>query len=248
MPESSVTLTAKYKVEYTIELWLQNTTLDGYEKSDSLTGYEYVGTSYTADKSVSGFKVVDNASTVSTKTLTANKSENLFKLYYDREEYSVSFMANYPDGTTGDNRTITARYGVEVTLPTDYSVEGYSLVGWSKSANGSVDYKVNYIESLVYNSDNSPQKEIRHFMQYGARAMLICSAATIAFISLTKLLRLFTSTGAAYISRANTTKRQRNLLSLMQAIQLSLKAELIRTALLFITTKREAAIQAHVLL
>ena len=146
MPADGITLRAEYKVGYTVELWTQNLALDGYEMTSTVQGSDYVGTTVTPEQTVTGFRQVTHEGEVTQMALTETAADNLFKLYFDREEYTVRFVANYPDGSSAQDYTVQARYGVAVELPYDYSFEGYFLSGWSTSAGGSVDYKLNYID------------------------------------------------------------------------------------------------------
>ena len=161
MPADGITLRAEYKVGYTVELWTQNLALDGYEMTSTVQGSDYVGTTVTPEQTVTGFRQVTHEGEVTQMALTETAADNLFKLYFDREEYTVRFVANYPDGSSAQDYTVQARYGVAVELPYDYSFEGYFLSGWSTSAGGSVDYKLNYIDTLIYNKegDSLPQAD-----------------------------------------------------------------------------------------
>lgn len=152
MPETNITLTAKYKVAYTIEIYQQNKTQNGYEKlTEDVVGSEYVGTAFTAKQTYTGFKKVTNANTVETKTLSATAAENVFKLYFDRESYRVTFNPNYPMDGVNETMTETLVYGEEITVPYEYRTSGYCLVGWATSATAKTPtYKVNYLDALVY--------------------------------------------------------------------------------------------------
>lgn len=159
MPEAGLTLTAKYKVGYTIEIWLQNIALDGYERAEDVVGYGYVGTAFTSEQKLTGFKEVilsgGSAPTVSEKSaLSENAEENVFRHYFDRESYTVRFNSNYPgDGDTGAAETVSVLYGTEVQVPSDYAYEGYCLLGWATSASGEATYKAYYVDTVLYNND-----------------------------------------------------------------------------------------------
>ncbi len=158
----SVELTARYKVKYTVEIYKES--LDGasYVKdSEVLTAYDYVGTKVTPEVSaddVVGFKAVEHGDEVVSLTLTDTPANNLFKLYYDRETYTVTFRGNYPDGNNAVVKTEQVRYGNSVQLPADLQCEGYCLAGWATSASGAVEYKVDAIAEKLYGGvENKPE-------------------------------------------------------------------------------------------
>lgn len=153
---ADMTLTARYQVEYSVEVYMQNVEGTKYEKNEnSVLGCDYVGVEVFPDLSFTGYKPADNADAVLKLTLTANKSENVLKYYFDREEYSVSFNANYPDGSAGEKRTFKVKYGEGVDLPADFAFEGYCLVGWATTRDGKAEYPVDYIGDKIYGSESS---------------------------------------------------------------------------------------------
>lgn len=92
MTEEGITLSAKYKVAYTIEIYKQNLALNDYEKdAENIVGSDYVGIEYTCEQSFTGFKQTKHEGEITSRVLSANASENIFKLYFDREKYKVSF-------------------------------------------------------------------------------------------------------------------------------------------------------------
>ena len=96
MPSENVTLKAKYKVAYTVELYLQDIEDETkYVKADNdVTGYDWAGTQVSPDEKVEGFdRVIGHESEIASKTLSANASANVFKLYFDRKTLFVFFDA-----------------------------------------------------------------------------------------------------------------------------------------------------------
>lgn len=157
-----VSLTARYKVKYTVEIYKESLDGSSYVKdSEILTGYDYVGTTLTPEVSADdtvGFTAVENSDEVASLTLTDTPVDNLFKLYYDRETYTVTFRANYPDGDNNVIRTEQVRYGNSVQLPADIQCDGYCLAGWATSASGEVEYRVDSIaENLYGGSETKPE-------------------------------------------------------------------------------------------
>lgn len=154
MPATGITLTAKYKVAYEVEIYMQNIAGDAYEKSaETVKGTDFVGATVMPDINEKGFILVSNANQVLSKTLTATAADNVLKYYFDREEYTVSLRAEYPDGTVGVNETYTVKYGEKIELSNDLTFEGYCLVGWSDNVDGEVKYAVNYIDTVLYGGD-----------------------------------------------------------------------------------------------
>ena len=161
MPEDQITLSAKYKVGYTVEIWLQNLTQDGYEKvAEDIKGYEYPGVVFTSEPDVDGFFGVEHAQSEETLTLSEDFTENIFKNYFDRESYTVTFRPNYPEGEAGERQTATAVYGIGLTVPSDlFSYEGYCFMGWAATPTGGVEYTTDYIYRALYNKDGEETAE-----------------------------------------------------------------------------------------
>lgn len=157
MTEEGITLSAKYKVAYTIEIYKQNLDLNDYEKdAEDIVGSDYVGIEYTCEQSFTGFKQTTHEGEVTSKVLSENASENVFKLYFDREKYKVSFNTNYPGDSENETYSLETVYGKAVELPGDYTFGGYLLTGWSTSASsGTAEYKVDAISDSLYNKDGS---------------------------------------------------------------------------------------------
>ncbi len=159
MSAAAVELTAHYKVGYIVEIYEQNLTQNGYVKAaEDYVGYtELTSAPFTPVVTHKGFDLCAEqpADAVATKVLTETMSQNKFKLYFDRHEYRVTFLPNYPDGQTGDGVTRQMIYGLETPLPDDnFTADGYFLYGWHVMS-GEEDYMLrsNYIDSLVINSD-----------------------------------------------------------------------------------------------
>ncbi len=149
MTTDGVTLTAHYKVGYTVETYLQNLDLDGYEQGDTVTLYDYANTECTASLSLEGFVEAENANAIKTKVLSEDPAQNVFRLYFDRMQCVIYFDSNYPEGdNTGVSQMVVA--GKQITLPDDlFTLDGYFFAGWSVGA-GSVVYRSNYLESLLF--------------------------------------------------------------------------------------------------
>lgn len=158
MPAADITLTAVYKVSYTVQIWEQKITQDGYEVR-TLTEYAYAGESITSEQTVTGFVEVikdsETEKTVSELTISETVANNVFVHYFDRETYTVTFYPNYPNGMEGASVSESGLFGKEIEIPSDYTFEGHCLVGWSTSATGEVVYKANYIQNALYGAEDS---------------------------------------------------------------------------------------------
>lgn len=162
---ADMSLSAKYKVAYTVELYLEKLDGSGYEKAaEDVIGYEYVGVNFTSEQRVTGFKEVQNDNTVTQKTISETASENVFKHYFDRNTYLVTFMPNYPNNAQGESIRHNVRYGSSIEVPSDLVYEGYYLAGWSTSSSGEVQYKANYINSVLFDKDDETETKADSFM------------------------------------------------------------------------------------
>ena len=157
MPEGGITLTAKYKVAYTAEIWVENTETGEYEKDQEIVSYEYAGVEVTSSQKLVGLKEVKHDNTLVKLVLSENAAENVFKHYYTREKFEVRFDPNAPDGSSLGAKSVEVVYGGSTEVPSDYAVEGYCLIGWATSKTGDVVYKANYIEEMLFNREGEVQ-------------------------------------------------------------------------------------------
>ncbi len=164
MQTADVTLTAHYKVGYKVEIYKQDTDLEGYTKEEKdYVGYEYItSTPYTPNVAVRGFDLAATqpadgaAPAITSKVLTETPSDNVFRLYYDRKLVEVTIAPNYPDGQAGTPIQRQIRYGCEMELPVaEFAADGYFLYAWSAmDAEGNTDViESDYIKSLLVNVD-----------------------------------------------------------------------------------------------
>lgn len=162
---ADLSLTAKYKVSYTVEIWQETLEGGSYVKAEQdVIGYEYPGVDFTSEQKTVGFREVDNAEAITRKVLSENASENVFRHYFDRETFTVTFHPNYPNSASGENKSQTVKYGVEVEVPSDYSYAGYCLIGWATSKTGDVVYNANYINNALFNKDGSEATDSDKFI------------------------------------------------------------------------------------
>lgn len=154
---SDITLKAKYKAGYTVQVYLESLDGSSYERGDDIKGYVYTQTNYTPEVSVSGFSQTTHAGEVTTKDVTDTIADNVYVLYFNRKTIQVTYRANYPDGSSASDEVISLKYGTAEAVKTDYECDGYVLIGWSTERGGSVLYGTNwfYLGGKVYNQDES---------------------------------------------------------------------------------------------
>lgn len=151
MGDADITLVARYKIKYTIDVLLQNTAQDGYEAQTPVIGYGYVGEPVVASHAEKGFKTVAKTDSVTQLVLAEDASQNAFKLYFDREKYTLTFLSNYPDASENTSKTESLVYGVSMKLPfVTFAKDGYYLEGWAESADGDMKYYSHVMDSNLH--------------------------------------------------------------------------------------------------
>lgn len=152
MPANALNLEAKYKAPYKIETYLQNEALNGYDKQEGETMYEYVGKTVSVTGSVTGFKKVTTPSSV--ESIVIKEGENLLKAYYERNKITVSFYPNYPDGSPSESVRVDTFYRVKTPVPDAclFEFDGYVLEGFSTTEDGEVVYKTDFLKRNLHNS------------------------------------------------------------------------------------------------
>jgi len=153
LPEDGITLTAKYEYEYTMEVYDASLNAEGgYDKIEGhdKTAYALEGSTLKPlDLSKFGLSYAnaDKAALI----VKTTKTENTFKLYYNRKQLTVTFDKNFPDGRTSDNIRKSVLSGNKMELPkVEEECDGYLFAGWSKSENGNVEYAVDSVSSKLY--------------------------------------------------------------------------------------------------
>ena len=153
LPAEGITLTAAYKVEYTVEVWLDNLEGEGYSKDEELTivGSDYVGAAITPTLDVEGCTQIAMEGQVLSTTLSEQAANNVLKAYFNRNTYTITFNPNLPSGSA-EKIVVEAKYGEEVPVPSEYYfVEGYCMLGWSTNAtSGEITYAAD-LDKVLYN-------------------------------------------------------------------------------------------------
>ena len=150
----SMTLTAKYKVEYTVNLYKESLTHDGYEKEEA-KGYEYAGKTVSYSLDEDGLIEVEKDDSVSEIVIKEDKTQNIITVYYDRELFTITLRSNYPNSSMAEEtKTIQIYYGEEKELPdVDFSCEGYYLLGYALSNTSELLYNAHFIDNLPVNEE-----------------------------------------------------------------------------------------------
>ena len=101
-----ITLTAKYKVGYTVKMYKQTREQDGYAEPEISVEYDYPGTKILSESVPAGFKEIKHDNTVYEIVLSENSAENVIERYFDRESYTVTFN---PKAEVNLKRSFTAK-------------------------------------------------------------------------------------------------------------------------------------------
>ena len=154
MGEADVTLVAKYKVKYTVEIFLQNAALTGYDKSsETVDGFAYVGEEFKSEYTIEGYTEVKKADSVTQLVISDDTSKNVFRHYFDKTTYSITFVSNYPDGSADQMKSEKFVYGTKTKLPfVTFDADGYYLEGWSLEKGGAVKYFSHIMDGSLYNA------------------------------------------------------------------------------------------------
>lgn len=141
MPASSLTLAAKYSVEYTVKLFRQLADGSYPTNGEVFTGRAIYGESFAYEFSEEHFKLDTSRGSYRTSQLAKGQ---IFEVYAEREKVTVSYSHNIRGVTPdGDVEWESVCYGATVTLAdgADFLLPGYyRFAGWSLSADGEIVY------------------------------------------------------------------------------------------------------------
>ncbi|MBO4572541.1 MAG: InlB B-repeat-containing protein [Clostridia bacterium] len=150
---NGITLTARYKVEYTVKMFEHNLDGDAYSEVAPETGYYYVGETYSPEVARTGFDIADDARNVTALSLNADKNQNVYIYYFDRKTFQVNFFDG-ADPTTAKRVSVSVKYGEKTVLSYDlFEKDGYYFKGWATVGGGDVAYAVNYLDRISRNVD-----------------------------------------------------------------------------------------------
>ena len=137
-PSQDFTVTAKWRVPYRVEFYLEKLDAEGeYEiaTNETLDIVGVLGETVTAEtKTINGFTFDSgNANNVITSTL--NGKGVTLKLYYNRAMLTVTFD-KLITSASGTMSSISGKYGSTVTLPHVGFTSDYTFVGWNTASDG----------------------------------------------------------------------------------------------------------------
>lgn len=142
MPEDGVTVKARYKAEYSVEVRKENARGDGYDiSSERALGWEG-STVQPEAPSYAHFTLEEALS--SSGPLTLRAGENTYIFTYSRELLSLRFEANAPSGSTagGAMQELTSRYqGIQALPGCTFEAKGYTFLGWAEHPSASEFYE-----------------------------------------------------------------------------------------------------------
>ena len=142
MPKDGVTVTARYKAEYSVEVRKENARGDGYDISrERFLGWEG-STVQPEAPSYAHFTLEETLS--SSGPLTLRAGENTYIFTYSREPLSLRFEANAPAGSTagGAMQELASRYqGIEALPDCTFEAKGYAFLGWAEHPAASEFYE-----------------------------------------------------------------------------------------------------------
>ena len=161
--DKDLTLTAKYGVGYDVEIWAQNTTLDGYELAETRHFVKDLGNkesvTVSANETAEGFTGTKNDNEVLSATLKAGEAKVVLKQYFDRNEYTLTYNSNiekYSSSSKNSEVVENGYYGINMTVAADiFTLDGYYLEGWAETVDGEIKYNTAFIENHLYEKDGS---------------------------------------------------------------------------------------------
>ncbi len=142
MPENPLTLTAKYLAPYTVETYKEDE--DGAYVLDvtaTKSASAWYGEEFAPQYEVVNYYVLNE--TLSTAAKTLDVTSNVFKAYYDSEEYTLAYNANVPQGSVSTGRVDGGTYkhvASVIVADNAFSIKGHRFVGWATTADGAVEY------------------------------------------------------------------------------------------------------------
>lgn len=138
MPQEDLTLTARYKARYEVNIYLQDADdPDAFEKSEEWSERNLAWEGATLSPKLPSpehFYPDEARNPSSARILRAG--ENVLDFYFLREEVTLTCTADAPNGERSE-RKIATRYGARVELPEcGIGVDGYEFFGWTEVRNG----------------------------------------------------------------------------------------------------------------
>ena len=133
MPGEDITVKARYKAEYTLEVRKENARGDGYDVEKTVLS-DWEGSVVQPEApAFAHFMLEETLSTAGPVTLKAG--ENTVVFTYSREPLTLCFAANAPYGSAAGGATeeMSSRYmGVSRLPACSFTAEGYAFLGWAE--------------------------------------------------------------------------------------------------------------------
>ena len=117
---------------YTLEIYEQNLADDNYTLLSTENLEAPVGSSYNLPLTKTGFTLNNELSTTGT---TVTETAQTFKLYFDRNLYTITFMSEGVEVGTEE-----VKYGEKVEFPNDLVKENHTLEGWATNSAGTIPF------------------------------------------------------------------------------------------------------------
>lgn len=130
MPETDLTLHARYKASYEVAVYLQSAEDPArYEKSEaySFKGADWEQEEYRVEVPVIDHFLFEEEGAALSGVLHAG--ENLFQLHFQREQLTLSFQSLLPSGEAAQWEQ-QSLYGAQLPLEQPGTFEGYEFFGW----------------------------------------------------------------------------------------------------------------------
>ena len=133
VPADGITVQARYKAEYTVEVRKENARGDGYDVERTVYA-DWEGATVSPEApTFAHFTLEEELSDFGPLTLAAG--ENTVVFTYSREKLALSFEANVPAGSVfgGMMAPQEALYeGIETLPDCTFTAEGYAFLGWAE--------------------------------------------------------------------------------------------------------------------
>lgn len=159
LPASDLTLTARYKVKYVVQAYVENADGSSYDRDRDLDieDYDYAGVTPNVEKA--GYTLDASHNDYNVGALNDDATKNVFKAYYKGQATTLTLWTVYPTGGDVEDETIEVKFGQKIELP-EPECEGYVLAGWSTRLNATeAKYPSSYIYNRLHNRDKATAPE-----------------------------------------------------------------------------------------
>lgn len=162
MPDCETTIEAVFTQKYKVESYLNKVGSTTEFESEPFLTEEFegeVGKVQIVKTDCEYGALSTSVTQTGTITVSANESDNVLKLYYQRGLVSVTFHSNYPDESDEDTITSSYEYNQKLSFPRNFSYDGYEIIGWAASPSGRILYKDYSLTKRTYGSSSNTEIE-----------------------------------------------------------------------------------------